>query len=84
MPVSSAQVTFSLQEDSCKSKKGSQMAGLYIFPWQTCSIGPKPSALETANNPEAVLFQHLESLQPREQIHVHPGRILVAVYGDNW
>lgn len=78
------QAALCIQEDSCKSKKGWQVAGLYMFPWQTCSIGPKPSALETANNPEAQLFQHLESMQPREAIVVHPGRLLVAVYGDNW
>ena len=72
------------QEDSQKTKKGTQMAGLYFFPFLTCRMGPKPSALETRSDPEAALFKRLDSLQARDHVQLRPGRILVAVYGDNW
>ena len=73
-----------IQEDSQKSKKGVHMTGLYFFPFMTCRMGPKASALETASDPEARLFNRLEGLQARDHVHLRPGRILVAVYGDNW
>lgn len=60
------------------------MAGLYFFPFLTCRMGPKPSALETGSDPEVMLFKRLDSMQPREHVQLRPGRILVAVYGDNW
>ena len=47
-------------------------------------MGPKPSALETGSDPEAALFKRLDSLQARDHVPLRPGRILVAVYGDNW
>lgn len=72
------------QEDSQKTKKGMQMAGLYFFPFLTCRMGPKPSALETGSDPEAMLFKRLDSMQARDHVQLRPGRILVAVYGDNW
>jgi len=73
-----------VQEDSQKTKKGMQMAGLYFFPFLTCRMGPKPSALETGSDPEAMLFKRLDSMQARDHVQLRPGRILVAVYGDNW
>ncbi len=60
------------------------MAGLYFFPFLTCRMGPKPSALETGSDPEAMLFKRLDSMQARDHVQLRPGRILVAVYGDNW
>ena len=47
-------------------------------------MGPKPSALETGSDPEAMLFKRLDSMQARDHVQLRPGRILVAVYGDNW
>lgn len=72
------------QEDSQKTKNGVQMAGLYFFPFLTCRMGPKPSTLASASDPESMLFNRLEGLQARDHVPVRPGRILVAVYGDNW
>ena len=73
-----------LQEDSQKGKKGMQMAGLYFFPFLTCTLGPKPSVLENDPTPGGNLFKRLDSLQAREHIDIEPGVTLVAVYGDSW
>ena len=73
-----------LQEDSMKAKKHTHVAGLFFLPFATYSVGPKPSPLETADGgPEAVLFKRLQGLRRREQVSLKPGRIMVAVYGDN-
>eukprot|EP00891_Asterochloris_glomerata_P001879 jgi/Astpho2/1879/e_gw1.00038.140.1_t len=74
-----------LQEDSVKAKKHTHVAGLFFLPFATYSVGPKPSPLETADGgPEAVLFKRLQGLRQREQVSLKPGRIMVAVYGDNY
>lgn len=73
-----------LQEDSVKTAKGMQMAGLYFLPFETMSVGPRPSPLEVAEDPEAVLFRRLEGLRERDTASLTPGRLLIAVYGDNW
>jgi hypothetical protein len=67
-------------------RKATQIAGLYFLRCETFAIGPKPSPLETADFPENVLFRRLDSMQPREKpvSELRPGRLLVAVYGDNW
>lgn len=44
---------------------------------------PKPSALETADDPEAILFKRLDTMEPREAVTLKPGTLLIAVYGDN-
>jgi len=31
-----------------------------------------------------MLFKRLDSMQARDHVQLRPGRILVAVYGDNW
>ena len=67
-----------------KQKGSVQVAGLYCLRCPTHSVGPKLSALETAENPEAQLFKRLDSLAQRETLMLHPGRLLVAIYGDNW
>ncbi|CAK0779934.1 hypothetical protein CVIRNUC_004893 [Coccomyxa viridis] len=74
-----------LQEDSMKVKKNTQIAGLYFLHCHTYHIAPKPSQLEIAEYPENALFRRLESMQPREKpLHLRPGQLLIAVYGDNW
>ena len=60
------------------------MAGLYFFPFLTCHMGPKPSVMDTSKDPEAILFKRLDGLQAREHVQLRPGKVLVAVYGDNW
>ena len=66
-------------------KKNTQIAGLYFLHCHTYHIAPKPSQLEIAEYPENALFRRLESMQPREKpLHLRPGQLLIAVYGDNW
>ena len=60
------------------------MAGLYFFPFLTCHMGPKPPVMDTSKDPEAILFKRLDGLQAREHVQLRPGKVLVAVYGDNW
>ncbi|EIE19270.1 DnaJ-domain-containing protein [Coccomyxa subellipsoidea C-169] len=74
-----------LQEDSIKVRKNTQIAGLYFLQCETYHIGPRPSALDTADYPENMLFKRLESMQPREKpLQLRAGKLLLAVYGDNW
>eukprot|EP00884_Botryococcus_braunii_P022977 jgi/Botrbrau1/9363/Bobra.354_2s0019.1 len=73
-----------LQEDSVKVRKGITLAGLFFLPFQTLRIGPKPSPLELAEDPEAALFKRLDVMEPRETASLRPGTLLIAVYGDNW
>lgn len=72
------------QEDSQKGRKGMHTAGLYFFPFLTCTMGPKPSMLEMDSMPGGNLFKRLDTLQARNLIDIQPGRTLVAVYGDSW
>ena len=66
-------------------KKNMQIAGLYFLHCNTYHIAPKPTQLEIAEYPENALFRRLESMQPREKpLQLEPGKILLAVYGDNW
>ena len=66
-------------------KKNIQIAGLYFLQCETYHIGPKPSPLDTADYPENLLFRRLDSMAPREKpLELKPGRLLLAVYGDNW
>ncbi|BDA43789.1 probable chaperone protein DnaJ at N-terminal half [Coccomyxa sp. Obi] len=74
-----------LQEDSIRVRKNTQIAGLYFLQCETYHIGPRPSPLDTADYPENILFKRLESMQPREKpLTLRPGKLLLAVYGDNW
>ncbi|CAL8468257.1 g7796 [Coccomyxa elongata] len=74
-----------LQEDSIRVRKNTQIAGLYFLQCDTYHIGPRPSPLDTADYPENILFKRLESMQPREKpLTLRPGKLLLAVYGDNW
>eukprot|EP00193_Tetraselmis_chui_P000485 CAMPEP_0177763588 /NCGR_PEP_ID=MMETSP0491_2-20121128/6950_1 /TAXON_ID=63592 /ORGANISM="Tetraselmis chuii, Strain PLY429" /LENGTH=424 /DNA_ID=CAMNT_0019279703 /DNA_START=143 /DNA_END=1417 /DNA_ORIENTATION=- len=74
----------SLQEDCSKTGKQFTTAGLFFLQFDTFSLGPKPSALETAEDPEAELFRRLDSLRKRETSSLQPGTHIFAVYGDNW
>ena len=73
-----------LQEDSTKQKNNVQVAGVFCLLCATHRIGPRLTTLETADNPEAQLFRRLDSMTQRESLHLHPGPLLLAVYGDNW
>lgn len=77
-------IVLPLQEDSTKQKNNVQVAGLYCLRCPTHRVGPRLSTLETANHPEAQLFRRLDSLTQREPLTLQPGRLLLAVYGDNW
>ena len=72
------------QEDSVKQKNNVQVAGAYCLTCPTHRVGSKLSTLETADHPEAQLFRRLDSLSQREPLLLRPGRLLLAVYGDNW
>ncbi|GAB4822747.1 hypothetical protein N2152v2_009793 [Parachlorella kessleri] len=71
------------QEDSSKVKKH-VAAGLYFIGFDTYTVGPKLSSLETVNDPESALFKRLDTFKRREQLHVRPGKLVIAVYGDNY
>ena len=73
-----------VQEDSSKQKNNVQVAGVYCLRCTTHHVGPRLTTLETADNPEAQLFRRLDSMTLREPLHLQPGRLLLAVYGDNW
>lgn len=66
-----------------KTQKGMSLAALFFLEAKMYRVGPKP-VLEMAKNPESQLFLRLEAMAPRERISIHPGRLLVAVYNDNW
>lgn len=57
---------------------------MYFLPHATYSVGPKVSPMEIQEDPESALFRRLTNMRPREMLPIKPGRILVAVYGDNW
>ncbi|KAK9820520.1 hypothetical protein WJX72_011236 [[Myrmecia] bisecta] len=72
-----------MQEDSYKVHKVT-IAGLYFLQFATYGLGAKPTPLDTANDPEAVLFKRLDSLQQREMVTLKPGKLVIGVYGDNF
>eukprot|EP00873_Tetraselmis_striata_P004362 jgi/Tetstr1/424626/TSEL_015148.t1 len=77
-------LSLSLQEDCSKTGKQYTTAGLFFLQFDTYSLGPKPSPLEVADDPEAALFRRLESLRKRETSSLQPGTHVFAIYGDNW
>ena len=81
--VSSSSYYTAMQEDSAAVKQGMSLASVFCMSDRMYQVGHKP-LLEVASNPEAQLFLRLESLVPREQLHVKPGRLVIAMYGDNW
>ena len=72
-----------LKEECFKVKKQT-VAGLYFLHIKTCDVGPVPSVMELGGVPEAALFRRLDKLKEREVPNIKPGRLLLAVYGDNW
>lgn len=72
-----------LQEDSRQIKKTS-IAGLYFFNFDTYTIPPKLLNPEHLDELDATLFKKLENMKQRETVKLRPGKIVIAVYGDNW
>ena len=72
-----------VQEDCFKVKKQT-VAGLYFLHCKTCEVGPPPSVIDLNGVPEAALFRRLDRLAEREAPNIKPGKLLIAVYGDNW
>lgn len=74
-----------LQDDSVKEGK-SYVAGIYFFTFTTYRLGPPPSAVQFADDPEAALFRRLDDFEPRQEqaAHLVPGSYVFAVYGDNF
>jgi len=73
------------QEDSLPTHSGPSMAGLFFTQDRTYHLGSKPSRGDAIKQtPESLIFQRLDSLAPREHIDVRPGKLLLAVYNDNW
>ncbi len=61
------------------------MAGLFFTQDRTYHLGAKPRRGDAIKQtPESLIFQRLDSLAPREHIDVRPGKLLLAVYNDNW
>jgi len=74
-----------LQEDSMPTHRGPSLAGLFFTQDKTYQLGPKLSRGDAIKlSPESATFQRLDSLVPREHIDVRPGKLLLAVYNDNW
>lgn len=76
--------TASLQEDSAPTHRGMSLAGLFFSETKTYIIGPKKGGPEAKLNAENQLFQRLDTMLPREHIKVQPGKLVFAVYNDNW
>jgi len=73
------------QEDSMPTHRGPSLAGLFFTQDKTYQLGPKLSRGDAIKlSPESATFQRLDSLVPREHIDVRPGKLLLAVYNDNW
>jgi hypothetical protein len=72
-----------LQEDSTKELKH-HVAGIFFFTFSTYNLGPPPSTLQCADDPEAALFRRLDNLERREYCSLTPGDYVFAVYGDNF
>ena len=83
-PQTNSLCTCNLQEDSIKQKNNVHVAGVYCLQCPTHKVGPRLTALETAESPEDQLFKRLESMAEREPLNLRPGTLLLAVYGDNW
>ena len=65
--------------------QGPSLAGLYFMHTRTYHLGPKLSRGDAIKlSPESQTFQRLDSLAPREHIAIRPGKLLFAVYNDNW
>ncbi|KAK9863902.1 hypothetical protein WJX84_001552 [Apatococcus fuscideae] len=77
------------QEDSQEAQRIST-AGIYVLPFDTHRLGPKPSMLQmsqisrSGHDPFEMAFRRLDTLQPRDHVRLQPGQVLVAVVGDNW
>ena len=72
-----------IQEDSSKEMK-QHVAGIFFFSFSTYNLGPPPSALQCADDPESTLFRRLDTLERRQSCSLHPGEYVFAVYGDNF
>lgn len=72
-----------MQEECFKVKKQT-VSGLYFLHCKTCEVGPAPSVMDLGGVPEAALFRRLDKLAEREAPNIKPGKLLIAVYGDNW
>lgn len=72
------------QEDSISMYNGSSFAALFLSSDRTYVIQPAAGGPEAKANVENQLFQRLDTMFPREHVRVRPGKILVAVYNDNW
>ena len=72
-----------LQEDSTQEQKH-HVAGIFFFTFTTYNLGPPPSTLQCADNPEAALFRRLDDLERRENCSLTPGEYVFSVYGDNF
>lgn len=73
-----------MQENSVPTQKGPSLAGLFFLHDRTYAIGPGKGGPEAKMNTENQLFQKLDTMAPREHISIQPGKMMVAVYNDNW
>ncbi|QDZ20941.1 chaperone DnaJ-like protein [Chloropicon primus] len=75
-----------IQEDSLKTEFGKKnhFAGIFFLDFPTYNMGPEPSVMVQAEDPESVLFRRMDRCQPRGTCQVHPGEMIFAVYGDNF
>lgn len=78
--------TFScmVQENSVPTQKGPSLAGLFFLHDRTYAIAPGKGGPEAKMNAENQLFHKLDTMAPREHISIQPGKMMVAVYNDNW
>lgn len=73
-----------LAQEPCVKMRKLKVATFMALPFDTATIGPLGSPLETGGDVEALLFKRLEGAQKRPKQSLKPGPLLVAVYGDNW
>lgn len=73
-----------LTQEPCIKMRKLKVAAFMALPFETATIGPVCSPIETGGDVPALLFKRLEGAQKRPKQPLKPGPLLVAVYGDNW
>lgn len=73
-----------LTQEPCVKMRKEKVAAFIALPFDTATIGPVGSPLETGGDVQELLFRRLDGAQKRPEQSLKPGPLLVAVYGDNW